>query len=132
MTTTVVTHFDQAGYNELTRSPRGDLYKYLENRGQRLVFLAKRQVGKRSRELEASIGYEVITGSGFPSVRVYARSSHAYVHHEGSRPHLILPKHGRYLRFRVGGKIVYAHVVRHPGTKANRFLTDNLATVIAT
>jgi len=40
----------------------------------------------------------------------------------GTRPHKIRPKAKQALRFKVGGKYVFAAVVNHPGTRANPFL----------
>ena len=41
---------------------------------------------------------------------------------KGTRPHIIQPKRaGGMLRFEVGGRIVFARQVSHPGTKPNRF-----------
>ena len=34
-----------------------------------------------------------------------------------TRPHTITPRNGRYLRFVVNGRVVFARAVRHPGTK---------------
>jgi hypothetical protein len=51
----------------------------------------------------------------------------AIIHHEGSRPHQIMPRRAVILRFmRPQGGIVFAQRVRHPGTRPNRYLTDNL------
>lgn len=53
----------------------------------------------------------------------------SYVLH-GTRPHTIRPrKSGGALRFVVGGRVVYARVVHHPGTKANNFLLKALLSV---
>ena len=42
---------------------------------------------------------------------------------EGTRPHIITPKGAGYpLRFEVGGRVVFAYLVHHPGTKPNRFV----------
>lgn len=42
--------------------------------------------------------------------------------HDGTRPHIIRPRNAQALRFNVGGRIVYAKVVHHPGTRARPFL----------
>lgn len=44
----------------------------------------------------------------------------------GTRPHRIVPRTKKALRFTVGGQVVFATVVNHPGTKANNFLKDAL------
>lgn len=36
----------------------------------------------------------------------------------GTGPHTILPRRGRFLRFKVGDRWVFARSVRHPGTRA--------------
>jgi hypothetical protein len=52
--------------------------------------------------------------------------NYALAHHEGTAPHVIRPKSGKMLRFVSRGQVVYAHVVNHPGTKANKYLADAL------
>lgn len=48
---------------------------------------------------------------------------------DGTKPHIIRPKRAKALRFRVGGKVVFARVVHHPGTRARPFLDRALADV---
>lgn len=48
---------------------------------------------------------------------------------DGTRPHIIRPKRAKALRFNVGGKVVFARVVHHPGTRARPFLDRALADV---
>jgi hypothetical protein len=50
--------------------------------------------------------------------------------HDGTRPHVIRPRQAQALRFLVGGRVVYAKVVHHPGTRARPFL-DQAAREIA-
>lgn len=52
--------------------------------------------------------------------------SYAPMVHDGTRPHTIRPKTAKALRFRIGGRVVYARVVHHPGTKPRPFLDDAL------
>ncbi|HLL36191.1 MAG TPA: hypothetical protein VK545_20440 [Streptomyces sp.] len=40
----------------------------------------------------------------------------------GTRPHIIRPRRRKALRFDIGGRTVFAAVVRHPGTQPNNFL----------
>jgi hypothetical protein len=40
----------------------------------------------------------------------------------GTKRHDIRPKNGKALRFKIGGTVVYAKYVDHPGTKPNPFL----------
>lgn len=48
---------------------------------------------------------------------------------DGTRPHVIRPRNAQVLRFRVGGRIVFARKVDHPGTKPNPFLDRALEEV---
>lgn len=41
-----------------------------------------------------------------------------YVAH-GTRPHEIRPRNARVLRFEIGGEVIYATKVNHPGTQPN-------------
>lgn len=49
--------------------------------------------------------------------------------HNGTRPHVIVPRRGRYLRFQVGDRTVYARRVQHPGTPARPYLATALVEV---
>jgi hypothetical protein len=51
--------------------------------------------------------------------------------HDGTRPHIIRPRRAKALRFRAGGRVVFAKVVRHPGTRARPFLDRALREVSA-
>jgi hypothetical protein len=41
---------------------------------------------------------------------------------EGTRPHIIRRHRAKALRFEVDGRVVFASVVHHPGTRPNNFL----------
>ncbi|MFJ1607060.1 hypothetical protein ACIOHS_27360 [Streptomyces sp. NPDC088253] len=45
---------------------------------------------------------------------------------EGTRPHLIRARRAKALRFEIDGQVVFAKVVRHPGTRPNNFLGQAL------
>lgn len=44
--------------------------------------------------------------------------------HEGARPHVIRPKRAKALRFEIGGRVVFARLVRHPGMRGRPFLRN--------
>lgn len=44
----------------------------------------------------------------------------------GTKAHPIFPSRKKVLRFTVGGKVVYAKRVDHPGTKPNNFLMKSM------
>jgi hypothetical protein len=69
----------------------------------------------------------IITGGSNPLgiVMVDHPATHYVLY--GTRPHKIYPKRkGGVLRFSVGGQIVFARYVSHPGTKPNNFLLKAL------
>lgn len=73
--------------------------------------------GRRGKELEG---------------RVVAVPKHAIFVHEGTVPHMILPRRHTHLKFywrKVGGT-VYSKGVMHPGTAANAFMVRGLKKAI--
>lgn len=56
-------------------------------------------------------------------------ANYAAAVHNGTRPHVIVPRRGRYLRFQVGDRTVYARRVQHPGTPARPYLATALVEV---
>lgn len=47
--------------------------------------------------------------------------------HEGTKPHMIVPRSKRVLRWATGSQFAFARRVHHPGTKADPFIYDALA-----
>lgn len=43
---------------------------------------------------------------------------------EGTRPHVIRPRSKKVLRFKVGGRVVFARQVNHPGFKGTGWFSD--------
>lgn len=73
--------------------------------------------------LRASIRVERRSFLGFRNRWIIGSDvSYAPFVNDGTRPHIIRPKNAQALRFRVGGRVVFAKVVRHPGTRARPFL----------
>ena len=99
---------------------------------------ASRQVLARAKVLAP-----VDTGRLRASLRVQRRSffglrqrwtvgsdvDYAPMVNDGTKPHIIRPKRAKALRFKVGGRTVYAMVVHHPGTRARPFLDRALTDV---
>lgn len=117
---------NRSGMETLLYSPNGAVGKHLRQRGNRLVLAAKRQVGVRSGALRASIHMRHMRDSRGQYITVGSNLHYARVHHDGSRPHTIRPTRAKMLRFESKGQQIFAHLVKHPGTPANRYLTDNL------
>lgn len=127
------------------RQGNGPVMRDMSVRAERVQAAAKRQVrlghvggGERNANKRAvlrpnlrnTIVKRVVRGTdGNPSVLVGSASPIALLHHEGTRPHIIRPRNARVLVFwsmRGGAHMVFAKQVNHPGTRPNRYLTDNL------
>lgn len=111
-------------------STKGMVADHLRKVSKRLVRLAKAQVGVDTGMLKRSINYSIVKrGKGITAV-VGSQNRIAYLHHEGTSAHIIRPRRAKTLRFAYRGRIVYTKLVHHPGTKPNKYLTDNLGKVI--
>lgn len=65
-----------------------------------------------------TVGPRTVTGS------VHAMADYALYVHEPTRPHAIRPVRAQALRFQVGGRTVFAKLVRHPGGPGRPFLRN--------
>jgi HK97 gp10 family phage protein len=63
---------------------------------------------------------------------VTAHANYARYVHEGTRPHIIRPRHAQALRFKIGSQVIFAASVRHPGTRARPFLRNAAIAVAST
>lgn len=119
---------NQRGLNSVLRSERGPVARHIRAVGARTVIKAKMLAGVRTGQLKRSIKmtrdrtitaeYAVLVGS---DVR------HALVHHQGARPHRIVPRTpGGVLVFNGKRGRVVTKRVNHPGHKANKYLVDAL------
>jgi hypothetical protein len=117
---------DQKQIKFLTTDRRGSVGRYLIRRAIFVTAKAKSQVNSRTGALRKSIGWTFGVGLLGPNVRIGSDLSYARLHHEGSRPHVITPNKRQALKFSSKGAVIFAQRVLHPGTKPNRYLTDNL------
>jgi hypothetical protein len=115
---------EQPGWDEVFVSRSGIVGRDLSNRATRVQLAAKAQAGVRTGMLKRDITKSWI-GRGL-SIRLGSSRKYALMHHEGTRPHVIRPKHAKALRFVKDGQVVFAKSVQHPGTRPNHYLTDNL------
>lgn len=121
---------DRSAIAHLLHGRDGLVAKDMYKRGLRVQAGALRQVGKRTGKLARSIKVDMRVR---PLTAAYVGSNvrYALMHHEGTKPHTIVsPAVGRMITFVSGGRRVYARKVLHPGTTANRYLTDNLIKAI--
>jgi len=119
--------YRSAMYDNLRR-PRGMVGRHMGRRADLFIAAARAQVGKKTGLLAASIQVQEHKAEPYGQLmRVGSNVKHARLHHQGTRPHIIRPKeqNGR-LVFRSGTRTIITRVVRHPGTRPNRYLTDNL------
>lgn len=110
----------------LNRSIRGASRRELDTTSRQVVNRAKILAPVDTGRLRASIRVESRRLLTLRSVYTIGSDvSYAPFVHDGTRPHRIRPKSpGGVLRFRMGGRVVYAKVVNHPGTRARPFLDD--------
>lgn len=110
----------------------GMVGRHLHKTGNRITQLAKLQVGKKTGRLARSIKFEHIARTPVgPGIKVGAYTPYALLHHQGTRPHLIMPnKPGGNLVFMKGSRVIHTKIVRHPGTRPNRYLTDSVRKVL--
>lgn len=120
----VILYKSQMDY--LLDNPNGPTGRVLKRKGGYVLRAAKRQVGVNTGNLRRSIHMRHFRDSRGQYVRIGSNENYALAHHQGTRPHIIKPDRAQALRFVSRGAIIYAGVVRHPGTKANKYLTDNL------
>lgn len=118
--------FRRAELDMYLNNPRGTVGRYMRRRGVWMMTSAKGQVGKKTGALERSIKLVHSRGSLGQFMSIGSALNYALVHHQGSKPHIITPNDANILRFSAGGRIVYTHKVNHPGTRPNRYLTDQL------
>jgi hypothetical protein len=110
----------------LLNNPNGDVGRHLARKGRMVEGAAKRQVGVKTGRLRSSIHMRHLLDSRGQYVRIGSELNYALMHHEGTKPHVITPDKSKMLKFTTRGKLVYAYSVMHPGTKANKYLSDNL------
>lgn len=117
---------DGAAIAKLLRSEQGFVAAELLRKGQRVQARAKQLVGKDTHKLERSINKRL--GHDGRGLYVYVGSTVPYslLHHEGTRPHVIVPVKAQVLRFQTRGGIRFAAIVHHPGTRPNRYLVNAL------
>lgn len=126
-------HLDPLAIDTMVNSPYGEVGRWLARKGAEMRTGAEGMVGVRTGRLRASISVSqerVVLGQqlvvGADAVRPGTDKSYAYDHHEGTRPHIIAPRPGGELVFVSRGRRIGSRVVKHPGTRANKFLSSQL------
>ena len=124
---TVKIAFNEADIRAIIASPSGPGFQ-LVTRATRLVAnQAKLNAPVDTGHLRASITQSVTVSGLHVTGRVGSPVSYALDVHEGTRPHVILPRNRKALRFTSRrGALVFALRVMHPGTSGRPFLRDAL------
>ena len=116
-----------AGLERTLHTEKSPVGRHISHRAHGILLGARRQVGVDTGALKASL--RVTRNKRDPRgqfVMVGSPLNYALMHHNGTKPHIITPNRSQYLVFNKGGRVIYATSVRHPGTKPNRYLTDNI------
>jgi hypothetical protein len=130
---------------QLLKGPTGPVYRDLQVKGARVLAQARiecpksaagpsvpndRRRGRKRQPGDLARSQVMRNGSynGEPAVFVGTQDPIGAFVHEGTVPHLILPKNGKHLVFYWGraGRVVYLKQVHHPGSKPNRWLIRSL------
>lgn len=129
---------DGAAMARMTKGPGGLVWNHLERKAKRVQAAARVQAPVRTGCLRASIlprpVEEVPGGLGIRIVSDTtpcspSRTSYSLFVHEGTQPHTIVGNPILAFHWANGPNgpgTYFFRSVHHPGTKANRFLTDNL------
>jgi hypothetical protein len=111
---------------EFLDGEQGQVQQSIKKRVDRILIAARAQVGHKTYKLRMSLRAKHYRVTGRSYFSVGSDVNYALVHHEGSKPHKITPKGPHMLRFTSGSRIIYTREVMHPGTRPNRYLSDNL------
>ena len=102
------------------------LWRYLEMGKVAALAKAKAQVGVKTGALKKNISAYHLGNMTGQYVGLRATRPYAFIHHEGSRPHVIEPRGANKLIFRGRSGVIVTSRVMHPGTKPNRYLSDQM------
>ena len=114
---------NEAEFNRQTqafaRRRMASLQRRIANQARQDVPVRTGNLGRQVKEgAIRTVGPRTVHGS------VLDTADYALYVHEGTRPHLIRPRRAKALRFEIGGRTVFAKLVRHPGTRARPFLRN--------
>jgi hypothetical protein len=113
-------------FYEYINGMNGAVGRYMNRMTKQMELRAKHQVGVRTGALKRSIHTRHTIGPRGHTYWIGSELKYALLHHEGSRPHIITPSRAPELVFMRRGRVVHTKVVHHPGTKPNRYLSDQI------
>jgi hypothetical protein len=124
-------YFYQPDFDIFLKEPEGEVGKHLHRLGKSMQIAAKRKVGVRTGHLRDSIYLEHKRMAQGQKMEIGSRVSYALMHHTGTRAHVIRPTKAKMLVFKSQGRLIVTPIVHHPGTKANKYLSDTLQLIYA-
>lgn len=95
-----------------------DLYRRAQSVQRRAIVL----VGKKTGHLASRITLSSRAAPPYWWFQVEGNTTYAYLHHRGTKPHIIKGA----MEFRSGGRMVHTSIVHHPGTAPNPYLRNAL------
>lgn len=123
---------DRSMINFIYKNPEGPAGQHLHKMAERVVAAAKVQVPKRTGQMAAQIRIEGRSQTAFgQTLRIVSNNKNSAYVHEGTAPHLIKSRSPKgFIKFNSKGVTVFTRLVRHPGSKPNRFITDNVKLIM--
>lgn len=110
---------DETRLRAVLEGPNGPVAYNLRQRAKRTA--------TRARQLApGSMKRKITTSTATGHVRVECSHPATMYVINGTRRHIIRPRHKQALKFKIGARTVFAKVVHHPGTKPNNFLLKAL------
>ncbi len=119
-----ILRIDWRAVDHMLNSPTGMVGRDCQQRADRTAARARQFApGSMSERIAPPV---VQPGPGGPSAVITVRHHAVGFVINGTRPHQIRPVRAQALRFTVGGRVVFAKLVNHPGTQPNDFLNKAL------
>lgn len=132
VTATADLRLDGAALQAYLDSPQGPPFLELGRRMDRVKGEAQGRVGV-SKDTEAGQPHlrdAIVTRAGRDGKGamwlVGAVHPVAWLHHQGTVAHVIVPRNATVLVFEIDGETVFSRRVNHPGTPPNKYLTDSV------
>lgn len=107
-------------------TPAGPLWRKLDRRADSAQRGAKAKVGVKTGKLRASIYKRHLGNYTGQYIVIGSKVNYALAHHQGTRAHTITAKKGKALTFTKGAKVIRTPMVKHPGTRPNKYLSSQL------
>ncbi len=119
-----ILRIDWRAVDHMLNSPTGKVGRDCQKRADRTAAQARQFApGSMSERIAPPVVQASPRG---PSADITVRHPAVGYVINGTRPHQIRPRTKPALRFTVGGRVVFARLVMHPGTTPNDFLNKSL------